>query len=684
MVYSMYKTKKRKAASGLAVDEQKAARLTSLQSCSVSQAAHVALALSKPDLVKNDLEYQQGWWQIKNKSKAVTKGLKSSLLHELKLPGGQNSSIHIAKLPDLLQWFCETSSSFAASLQDAIGRGDEPLRLLVYWDETTPANALNPVNNRKSHLLYASVLEFKTKLQDELHWWPLAVVKTDTVSQGPCSLSEITRLIFHHWLEASVGVLHPSGFPVKINGSPVLVRFTLEHMITDEAAMKSIICSKGAAGMKPCSRCANIISKYHGHKFDLVAADYTKDITESDPKLFIRQTDADIFHILNVLEHAHQTSPAYEVDELEKVYGWRWQEGQLLCDPVTRSLLPPSKCLYDFLHVLFSNGTVSLEICLFWSKVEKHTALTLNDLQTFACGGYGFRKACHRSPSQLRRLFDTRLMHKNVYGGDAGQAVIVLLILEIFARKVLSNVAMLAPYIQSLLALCDLSRWYWRLKFGSFNHAIDGPATMTPKVSKHLRLFQDAYGKENVRPKHHFCFHCAEQIGKQILDCFTLERKHRIFKDAARAYASNDSFEASILTKLLLVQREGLRNLRHGTYLEPCRPAPTLAKDFQFSEVLKGTKLSGHGCSLNSGDIFVWVHEDCGGQVKDCLLARKTNNAAQEAFLLISDLVLVKKSDDDPWHLSEWRFTGSESLVRFNAYKDRWHMLLSKKNTCFR
>ncbi|CAK8991812.1 Uncharacterized protein SCF082_LOCUS2822, partial [Durusdinium trenchii] len=225
-----------------------------------------------------------------------------------------------------------------------------------------------------------------------------------------------------------------------------------------------------------------------------------------------------------------------EASQQEIVYGWNYCPAGLLMDPSTRHLLPPSRCYYDFLHILFSNGIVCLEITLFWTAVQKHTPLKLADLEAFVQSGFEFKKALNMGPAKVRKLFDPKLMDKHTYGGDAGQTVLALFILEIFAETVLFAVERLEPFLESFRCLAATCRWYFRFKAKRFNHIAHKSSFLIEKISQHLSAFVKCYSSQLVRPKHHFQFHAAEgmDMQEQVLDCWTLERKHRAYKDACR------------------------------------------------------------------------------------------------------------------------------------------------------
>ena len=141
--------------------------------------------------------------------------------------------------------------------------------------------------------------------------------------------------------------------------------------------MRSVLGSKGAAGMKPCSKCYNIVSKWHGASFDLQDGETVKDITEANYRSFLKYTDQEVFDVIERLRRAHDELPQNEIVKREQVYGFSFCSSGLLADPIARCLLPPSRCYYDFLHCLFSNGIACIEVCLFWDAVKQSTGLTL-------------------------------------------------------------------------------------------------------------------------------------------------------------------------------------------------------------------------------------------------------------------------------------------------------------------
>ena len=169
------------------------------------------------------------------------------------------------------------------------------------------------------------------------------VVTTAKAALVTGGLSEILKNILLHWFQSADGILHPAGFSLLLQGQHQLVRFKLHALITDEAAMRGVLLSKGASGLKPCSKCYNIISKWHGKEYQLEESDSAKDISEPKHSAFMEYSDADFFCIVERLRVAHAELPWFEVNKQEMIYGFSFCSSALLADPTARSLLPPSK-----------------------------------------------------------------------------------------------------------------------------------------------------------------------------------------------------------------------------------------------------------------------------------------------------------------------------------------------------
>ena len=658
-------TAKRKQSVTIASEQAK--RLATLKHCSVRQAAQAALVLTGLDENEEDQRYQRCCKSILNKAAKETKSFKQTFVEPLKV---SKQTYFVSKIPALLQRYCNESQVFAKELQSAIQRHPQHcLSLLLYIDETSAGNVLSPVCARKSHLIYISAVEFEHRLSNEQFWLVAGLVQHDNVEKVSGGLSEIVKELLLHWHSESGGLLDPAGFAITLCGKTMLVRFSLYGMISDEGNIKQTLRSKGAAGMRPCIRCCNIISKYHGTNLDIDAGSNIKDITVSDVHSFVPQKDRDIFEVLEHLHRTHTECSQTEFETQEKIYGWNWSPTGLLANPLARSLLPPSKCYYDFLHVLFSNGICNVEIALFWDAVKRKTGVTLQDLEQFVLSGFQFRGSLSVSRRRMKILVDERLLEKNAYAGDAGQTALLVQLLEVFTWLVLRPLGAIDVYVDSFLLLAEMCRWYWRIKRGKCLHLDKPSLIMIPKISAHLAAFTLAYGRQRVRPKHHFGFHCAEAMDHQkiVLDCWTLERKHRIYKDAARMYAPSDSFESSMLVKLLMVQEQCMKDLKPDPWLFNPSEDQDLANRFGVSAVLVATSMRHKAENISVGDFVIsMLRGGISGRVLKCLAIDHGKAFGPECALLIEIFEKVESKQEllkDTWSFSEWKDSRSTGIL---------------------
>lgn len=162
-------------------------------------------------------------------------------------------------------------------------------------------------------MIYVSALEFKTKLSLENFWLVGGVITHPEANSVDGGMSAIFASILNHWVKSSHGILNKAGFPLEIGGAQYLVRFSLHAFVADEAAIRSVLASKGAAGMKPCARCYNVISKYHGGTWDIQDGDHIIDITCAEYQKFLQFTDQQIFDIQKQLQDIDASASASEL-----------------------------------------------------------------------------------------------------------------------------------------------------------------------------------------------------------------------------------------------------------------------------------------------------------------------------------------------------------------------------------
>ena len=105
----------------------------------------------------------------------------------------------------------------------------------------------------------------------------------------------------------------------------------------------------------------------------------------------------------------------------------------------------------------------------------------------------------------------------------------------------------------SLSRACELADY---VKYAKYN-GVDA-AKRDALVAGHLVAFIAAYGREAVRPKHHFAFHMGN------LDCFTTEAKHSTLKSLANNIKNTRDYERALSTVAQTDQERALEELVDG------------------------------------------------------------------------------------------------------------------------
>lgn len=299
------------------------------------------------------------------------------------------------------------------------------------------------------------------------------------------------------------------------------------------------------------------------------------------------------------------------------------------------------------------------------------TNLTIEDLYTL-CNEGGFFLKQSIGEYKLKNVFDAKYLEKSTYGGDAGYTVLALFLLEIFACNLLSSVASLQQHIASFTKLCWVCRWYFRFKAGKCRGAIAPSERMIPLLSEHLALFQSVYGRPMVRPKHHYNFHCAESMDIQeaVLDCWTMERKHRTYKNTGRNFPLSEHFESSMLGKLLMVQEEQLCEMDQDPSFKPLGRDQELANQIGCQTAWVSKSMRFNSQTFYKDDVCLFTHDEHqAGKVISCVCA-EWSGSSQHYYLLVEVLVRCDSvsTDRDPWHLSQWQPCGSKTLVNLATH----------------
>ena len=561
----------------------------------------------------------------------------------LKLPGihGAEMKLPIASFREYLQRRCKVSDSFASLLRKCILNSRErSLTLLLYHDLAVPGNILHSNHPLKSHLVYCSFAEFRHNLSCESAWFTVAVIRNAELEKVVGGMSCVMRLLVKE-IKAQV----EAGIPFHANSEVLLLQIKKYGLIADESAVKHTYECKGASGIRPCIKCQNVLIRQH-----LCDAPFVH-ISEADPTKFIELTDEAAFRIVDTL--AEMVRENVGISEFQTVSGWNYVETGLMQDKEARLLLSPSQAIYDPMHIYLSNGIFGLEVRLLFGFVDglfnqNRLPVSSKDFIALACANWITPKHLHEHSLSGREAAASLAVKDRA---SASQLLWVYPLLDYFTRTVLASYEQLHDQVQSMIALCEVLRLVQASKRMQFFSG-----SLLTAQSKSLSLFVQSYGKDLVKPKHHFQFHVATQIAdvQAYVDCFCMERKHRSFKNATKHVARHADFSSTMLSKLQLHELEEVREARFEDGLVR-----------QHTLQLAGMSISNGSCLLlNTTVPTMVVVEKLEGQwpqVKLC--GQRWSCASQLQSSVVFLCSLYKSNQSDQFYLQVSQETNLSSSI---------------------
>ena len=460
----------------------------------------------------------------------------------------------------LIELFARHSRDYAGYVASALAKHDQ-LTPIIYHDECTPGDVLQPDPAKKTTLFYINFVELGAALRIESTWLPVAMFLHGAAGNIKGGLSALTSEILLS-LQPPSSQLH-RGIAIQLNGKPLLLRCNTSKFfaIYDDSAQKHTNENKGASGLKPCLTCKNILKKGSNlaHRDD-----YFLEISSCEVGKFQASSDAEIFQAVDSLLMAHGRVSEKRLEQMETELGFNCEPNGLLANHIARSVLPPSRNLNDGMHCYFSNGVASWEVARYM-KALNSIGVDREDIQTICCEISWCRPSSfqHRSPAHTRQLFNEKRFTQDNYKGMASDVIQIMPLLEFVAETVVP-LDQIRAETASFVALCDACRELARVK----NNTSAPDATVLQKLQvEHQRLFVTAYGEDACKPKHHLRLHLPMQIHRHgfYVDCFPMEEKHKFFKSLVANRLGSlvrkpEAFQIAGLSRLVQHQCERLAN----------------------------------------------------------------------------------------------------------------------------
>lgn len=369
-------------------------------------------------------------------------------------------------------------------------------------------------------------------------------------------VSQAHRVLLEKAIEDDAGLV-TVGLLMNVRGKQQLLRFTIEDPIADELGQKQLLDVKGASGLKPCFKCTNVFMK--GHPLATLPGHVS--ICAYNPATFWKMEDADLWNMQDELarDHAALRRGLHGMFEDKQTFsGVNFSPHGLLASIPLRQHTRPTKHRFDRMHNQESGGVAELEINLLVESLATSRLYSNAQLTEYCNAGWKIRGSAVKLKFKDNKL--------------KGQAAEVLTAMPILHEFVLAFLQAWEPdKVASFKALFACHKQLQYIKM-SGDVSRSSTSKLTELFSKHLELFEKAWGEDEVKPKHHYDFHLGEQYfeDKVYMDCFPTERHQKLIKAIADHFRddSNLKHEFFVLSRANRCQVEEVASLYNDSGVE--------------------------------------------------------------------------------------------------------------------
>ena len=256
-----------------------------------------------------------------------------------------------------------------------------------------------------------------------------------------------------------------SGMDLRLFGGK-MVRLQLQHtgyLFSDAEAQRATFNLRGAAGIKPCVRCKNIVAKAYA------SVDHTGFFHEINCAQFSQLIIASDTEIFSAIDQLATITSKKRLEQLEKSSGINFRPHGVWNDPAVRDRLPPSHALGDPMHIFWANGTMSSEINLFMMAFQNRFGNVA--ILTDALLGIGFESAgTSARTAHVKKVLNHKLFQGPVYKGSARECASVIWLIWFAIQTLLVGKNVLQDEIASFSACIELCRTIRRLVYSYYSY----------------------------------------------------------------------------------------------------------------------------------------------------------------------------------------------------------------------
>ena len=282
------------------------------------------------------------------------------------------------------------------------------------------------------------------------------------------------------------------------------------------------------------------------------------------------KTDFDQMADLLVEAEAHQLAggmPKVRLKEMRQSLGFKPSRESLLVCPQLRPHIDwPAMVRYDWVHTFCNGGVLSTALFQLVNVAERMGVATQNDIKLFLQERWLVPKhrASHRH--RLPDLFSEHWAQANRDGEtircQSSELLELYSLLRYWALTRLPRSEELAAPLQQYLKVSKCIDLILKAKRQQMT-TVEASTALRECLQDWLATHKAAFGTQFVKPKSHWAFDVADQlaIDSVVVDTFVIERLHLRVRAAAEHCKKLNSYETSVLARVV---NEQVRALHQG------------------------------------------------------------------------------------------------------------------------
>ena len=470
--------------------------------------------------------------------------------------GGEDFVWELLRPQALLDTCTRVSEGFRSLFRGHRMSPEHPWHLILYHDELTPGDLLAAEQNKKHFAFYFSFREFgQAALSHECCWLPVAILRSSIARGCVGGVSAVCKLIIRLFFFGRESFLS-TGVVIDAGDGPFLFFAELGNVLGDEGALQATYNLKGASGLRLCLKCHVL-----GLDSEIVCEDASGrlvDITCGDTSRFIARSDDQVWRQFDTLKAMHQSWVDGETFRLKGIsYGLTFNPDGLLADLECRQVVgPTSTYTSDWVHQFLQGGCASVQFFLLRIRLQS-IDIHFADMHALCKAPWKWPVQMQHIGKRCSTLFteSRKKVCQTNWKSTCTELLTVMPLVLHFLQSVVSNLMLLGPEIECFRKLCHAIDCIQALKHGDCDFGRCHTA-----IEDSFNSFVEVYGTSDLLPKFHYMLHDAAQFLRDqlVLDTLTVERKHQEPKMVANKIDNTDTFEKSVVARMLSTQFRSL------------------------------------------------------------------------------------------------------------------------------